>query len=138
MHRLSPGYVVPEPDSAEVPSSAPSCPAVLPAVCPCPNNGLVLFSRLSAASILSPLEGAKRAWTGGVQDRAKLKGRLVLQEPIISTDLPSKYFLVIKARGVSEPRILRTQSGYKKNKFPSETEAGVYITALGFGHLAGV
>ena len=73
-----------------------------------------------------------------MQDRAKLEGRPVPQEPIISIDLPSKYFSVVIVKGVSEPRILRTQSGHKKNESPSETEAGVYITALGFGHFAGV
>ena len=75
--------------------------------------------------------------TGCKTGRSWREGQFLRNPSSPSTCHPSS-FSVVKAKGVSEPRILRTQSGHKKNESPSETEAGVYITALGFGHLAGV
>lgn len=152
VHRLSPDYqpsqgiIRPPGTSSTAASSGQSAPASPP----CPDNVLALATRLSAASILKPEERIRRAWSCGVRDRARIEGRVVPYEPIVSIDLPINYYVVARAQGVSEPRILRSQKDYRRSfaglgppeeigcEFPSETEARAYITALGYGHFAGV
>ena len=153
VNKLVPGHQAPSvPSSAqEQRSSAPSASSTRdhPAAVPCPDRVLALATRLSAASVLSPKERIERAWTCGLLARAQLDSSPLPPEPIISIDLASKYHVVLRGRGVTEPKIFKSLLEFQKalqglappqgvgHEFPSETEARAYLTAAGWGHFAG-
>lgn len=108
----------------------------------CPDQYLALATKLSAASSHSPVERIERAWKAGLIARAQLAG----ERPdcsVVDLDLPSSYFVVLQARGVSETRVLRSRREFKDlaeqptgpffvgHGFPSETESKVFIAAAG-------
>eukprot|EP00435_Cladocopium_sp_Y103_P061892 s916_g23.t1 len=120
-------------------ASASGSPAPLP---DCPDNLLALSARLSAASFLSPADRVKRAWTLGCRAKRLLDGQEFPDEPIISCDLPSNFFVVLRGVNISEPKILRSARAFHQalegaelpgvgHDFPSETEARVYLAAAG-------
>ena len=92
----------------------------------------------------------KGAWICGLHAKAQLESRPPPTSQVVSIDLPAKYFVVLRGKGVSEPTTLRSYVDYKKAftgrgppeevgcEFPSETEARAYLTAAGFGFYAGV
>ena len=150
VHRLSPTYQfqhISAPGSG-LPSSAPSSSASSSEICP--DNVLALATRLSAASILSPQERVKRAWICGLHAKAQLESRPPPFQQVVAIDLAPKYFVVLRGKGVKEPKTLRSYAEYQKAitgrgapeevgcEFPSETEARAYLTAAGFGFYAGV
>ena len=150
VHKLSPEHQRQEVSSTASSSELPAAPVVVPDPIPCPASVLALASRLSAASILTPEERVKRAWLCGLHARALLDSRPAPSEPVIAIDLPAKYWVVLRGRGYSSPRTLRNPAQYQRafsgigapaevgHEFPSETEARAYLTAAGYGYLAGV
>lgn len=89
------------------------------------------------------------AWNCGLLAKAQLGSLPLPSEVILSIDLANKYFVVLRGRGISGPRIFKNSADFVKategqeplaavgHEFPSETEARAYITAAGFGHYAG-
>ena len=68
----------------------------------------------------------------------------VIEEPVIALDLLNNFWAVLRGRGISKPKIMRPQRGFKEllearsgftlvgHGFPSETEARrVYIAGAG-------
>ena len=153
VNKLVPGHHAPAasyPAQGSSPTPSSSVPARdLPAARRCPDSVLALATRLSAASILSPQERIERAWTCGLLARAQLDSGPLPTAQIISIDLPNKYYVVFRGRGVEEPKILKSQAAFQRalqgleppegvgHEFPSETEARAYLTAAGWGHFAG-
>ena len=90
-----------------------------------------------------------RTWNCGLLAKAQLGSLPLPSEVILSIDLANKYFVVLRGRGISDPRIFKTRVDFVKaiegmepsaavgHEFPSETEARAYITAAGFDHYAG-
>lgn len=122
-------------------ASTPLEPDPLP---PCPDNLLALATRLSAASILTPLDRIKRAWTLGCAARRNLDGEACPELVSVSIDLPANYCVVLRGHGVAEPKVLRSLRDFNRilegaelpgvgQAFPSETEARVYLAAAGRG-----
>lgn len=142
VHRLSPSassQSAPTPAAAPVPASTSASDSAVPE---CPRNLLSLSSRLSAASILSPVDRIERAWALGFRAGQQLEGQATSEEPVISIDLPANYFVVLRGNNISGPKILRSRRDFARvlegaeepgigHEFPSETEARVFLAGAG-------
>ena len=104
----------------------------------CPPDILALATRLSAASVLPPRERVLRAWKLGCKARCLLDGVPFEDQPIVSLDLPSSFFVVLRGNGIDQPKILRRARDFSRalegaelpgigQGFPSETETRVYL-----------
>ena len=123
-------------------SSGETTPSPLP-VPPCPASLRALSAKLSAASLLSPDERVKRAWSLGIAARRVIEGTVGVEEPVVDIDLPNKYFVVAKCSSFEGAKIVRSAADFKRllggkpspssvgHGFPSETEARVYLAASG-------
>jgi hypothetical protein len=142
LHRLSPQYQGGAAQPATASISASASPG-LPDPIDCPAQYLALAKKLSAASVKTPEERVKRVWLAGQYARAELSGA-VIEEPVIALDLLNNVWAVLRGRGISKPKIMRSQRGFKEllearsgftlvgHGFPSETEARrVYIAGAG-------
>lgn len=123
------------------PPASSTDPEPLP---PCPDNLRALAVRLSAASVLSPIDRILRAWSLGCAAKRSLDGESCPELATVAIDLPSNYYVVLRGHGVSEPKIVRSQRDFNRflegadlpgigQAFPSETEARVYLAAAGRG-----
>eukprot|EP00435_Cladocopium_sp_Y103_P048611 s643_g14.t1 len=148
VNKLVPGHQHSSAGSASS-SAPPASSSTPPGIPPCPDSVLALASRLSAVSILSPTERVLRAWAIGHIARAQLDSSPLPDYTIVSSDLPNKYHVVLRGRGLEEPRVYKNQVDFRKalqglspplgvgHEFPSETEARAYLTAAGWGHFSG-
>ena len=121
------------------PPASSAVPDPLP---PCPDNLLALSSRLSAASILPPLDRIKRAWNLGCVAKRQWDNIPCPDFVATTIDLPSNYFVLLRGHNVTEPKIIRRAREFNRvlegaelpglgQAFPSETEARVYLAAAG-------
>lgn len=149
VHRLSPQYqsaaIQPEPEPVATASTfsagASSSPGIA-SPADCPSQYLALAKKLSAASVHSPEERVERAWLAGQYAQRELAGRGG-GEIVVALDLSNHFWAVLQGRGISEPKILRSQEEFKDlaeartgppfvgHGFPSETEARVCIAGAG-------
>eukprot|EP00438_Fugacium_kawagutii_P010368 Skav231998 [mRNA] locus=scaffold719:448670:469014:- [translate_table: standard] len=139
VHKLAPDQVPPSGAGSSSGVTATSSSAVTP----CPANLCALASRLSAASVLSPEDRVRRAWLAGLHAKAKLEGTVAPSEPVVSIDLPAKFFVALRGEHLPEPKIFRNAADYYKcvqpasgcegvgKEFPSETEARVFLAGAG-------
>ena len=61
-----------------------------------------------------PKESVIRAWTCEIRARALLDSQPVPSEPVVSIDLPSNYFVVLRGKGIEEPKALRSSLGFNR------------------------
>eukprot|EP00435_Cladocopium_sp_Y103_P033103 s2166_g8.t1 len=109
---------------------------------PCPESLFGFCPRLCGSS-LSGRARIERAWLCGQWAAAVQNSRIHSPDRTPAIDLRSRYYAVLRARGLAHPTLFRSSAGYWacigsleesdsiSQSFPSETEAKIYLQSAG-------
>eukprot|EP00435_Cladocopium_sp_Y103_P043183 s1495_g12.t1 len=109
----------------------------------CPSSWLATANSRLRGSNLSATERANRAWIAGCWARAVLDGRVSSPNSTPTIELRNGFWVVVRCASCTTPRIFTSSgkffeavgalegSGTICQAFPSETEARIYLAAVG-------
>ena len=109
----------------------------------CPHSWVATASSRLRGSALSPAQRAARAWTAGCWARAVLDGRVSSPNSTPTIELRNGFWVVVRCENCAAPRIFTSSRAFFEavgvlegtgticQAFPSETEARIYLAAVG-------
>ena len=117
--------------------------SILASFPPCPAQWTQAANSFLRGSKVPPCDRASRAWVAGCWAKAVIEGRVGTPNATPTIELGNRFWVVVKCEHCQVPRIFTSSARYfaavgriqgtdtVSQAFPSETEARIYLAAVG-------